>query len=167
MELFKQTYRPAILSKTIEDFAVFGLKDQIEQDDNCANIYHKSLLYLVSNAFENRVHIPLIQPDGEPILGMEKFVNKDKAIAALFKNTNAEWVLSPNDEPLGSRRASTARHHGGFDDDVATLRATLARIVGTKTNAAAPKIPAHEESEKSLQGRLGRIASASSLTLEL
>ena len=100
MELFKQTYRPAILSKTIEDFAVFGLKDQIEQDDNCANIYHKSLLYLVSNAFENRVHIPLIQPDGEPILGMEKFVNKDKAIAALFKNTNAEWVPSPNDEPL-------------------------------------------------------------------
>lgn len=167
MELFQQTYRPAILSKAIEDFAIFGLKDQVEQDDNCANIYNKSLLYLVSNAFENRVHIPLIQPDGEPILGMAKFVDRDKAIAALFKNGNAEWIPSPNDEPLGSRRASTARHHGDFDDDRATLRATLARIVGAKTNTGAPKVTAHEQSEKSLQGRLGRIASASSLPLKL
>jgi Papain family cysteine protease len=167
VELFKQTYRPAILSKAIEDFAVFGLKDQIEQDDNCANIYHKSLLYLVSNAFEDRVHIPLLQPDGEPILGMAKFLKKDKAVAALFKNRNAEWIPSPNDEPLGSRSASTARHHGGFDDDTATLRATFARIAGTKTDSAAPRINPHEQSEKSLQGRLGRLASASSLSLEL
>jgi hypothetical protein len=167
MELFKQTYRPAILSQVIEDFAIFGLKDQIEQDDNCANIYHKSLLYLVSNAFQNRVHIPLLQPDGEPILGMAKFVAQDKAVAGLFQNGNATWIPSPNDEPLGSPRASTAAHHGAFDDDRATLRATFARIVGSKTNVAAPRVRAHEQSEKSLQSRLGRIASASKLSLEL
>ena len=167
MELFKQTYQPAIESKGIEDFALFTLKDQIEQDDNCANIYHKSLLYLVSNAFENRVHVPLLRPDGEPILGMAKFVGKDATVRAVFRKRNAEWILSPNDEPVGSRRASTARHHGGFDEDTATLRATLARIVGTKTDSAAPEIARREHSEKSLQGRLGRIASASSLSIEL
>ena len=32
----------------IKQFAIFTLTDRAEQDDDCANIYHKSLLYLVS-----------------------------------------------------------------------------------------------------------------------
>ncbi len=47
---------------------MFTLTDKAEQDDNCVNIYNKSLLYLVSNAFEDKQHIPLIS-DGEPLLG--------------------------------------------------------------------------------------------------
>ena len=41
-------------------------------------------------------------------------------------------MRSPNQEPDGSPRRSTARHHGDFDDDLPTLQATLARILGRK-----------------------------------
>jgi hypothetical protein len=39
------------------------------------------------------------------------------------------WIQAPNTEPAGSPNASGARHHGDFDSDAATLRATLARIL--------------------------------------
>ena len=80
VEYFNQYYADALQSGSILDFTLFTLTDKAEQDDNCAGIYHKSLLYLVSNAFEKRFRIPLVQPDGEPILGMEKFIRKDKAL---------------------------------------------------------------------------------------
>jgi len=136
VDLFKQTYLPALNAKGIKRFALFTLTDQVEQDDNCANIYHKSLLYLVSDAFEKRVRIPLFQTDGEPILGMEKFVRGDPELDMLFKNGKADWVRSPNTAEDGSPIHSTARHHGDFDDDKPTVLATLARILGQGTAQA-------------------------------
>ncbi|MFC4310182.1 C1 family peptidase [Steroidobacter flavus] len=129
VELFKQHYLPAIKKKRIKRFALFALSDKSEQDDNCANIYHKSLLYLVSHAFEDKPRIPLFR-DGVPILGMEKFLRKDAELMALFKGDNASLVISPNNKPLNSIDASTSLHHGDFDDDSATVRATLRRILG-------------------------------------
>jgi hypothetical protein len=154
---------PAIAAGAIKDFGLFTLKDQIEQDDNCANIYHKSLLYLVSNAFEARFRIPLIRPDGEPIFGMEKFIRKEPAISSLFTRSNAEWILTPNNEPRGSKRESTARHHGDFDNDDATLRATLTRILGQKTGATGPQLIKHLEGANSIQRKLSGIAAASAM----
>lgn len=136
VDLFKQTYLPALNAKGIKRFALFTLTDQVEQDDNCANIYHKSLLYLVSDAFEQRVRIPVFQKDGEPILGMEKFIRADAELDMLFKNGKAEWVRSPNTAEDGSPVHSTARHHGDFDDDKPTVLATLARILGRGTAQA-------------------------------
>lgn len=130
VDLFKQTYLPALNAKGIKRFTLFTLTDQVEQDDNCASIYHKSLLYLVSDAFEERVRIPVFRKDGEPILGMEKFIRNDAELAALFKNGKADWVRSPNTAEDGSPAHSTARHHGDFDDDKPTVLATLARILG-------------------------------------
>jgi hypothetical protein len=112
----------------IERFALFTLTDKAEKDDHCANIYHKSLLYLVSNAFEEKPRIPLIR-DGEPILGMEKFIRADSALANLFKLPSANWILTPNSAPENSKDSSRASCHGDFDDDKYTLRATLARIL--------------------------------------
>ncbi|WCL54735.1 C1 family peptidase [Gimibacter soli] len=132
--LFKKHYLPAIDSGKIERFTLFTLTDQTEQNDNCAKIYNKSLLYLVSNAFEERFRIPIFRPDGEAILGMEKFVEKDKAIKALFKGKKAvhEWIRSPAGLPEGDPYASEAQHHGDFDDDRFTVKATLARILAAK-----------------------------------
>jgi hypothetical protein len=163
VDLFKETYMPAVASGAIKDFGLFTLKDQIEQDDNCANIYHKSLLYLVSNAFEDRFRIPLIRPDGEPILGMEKFIRKDSAVSALFTKTNAEWILTPNNEPNGSSKASNARHHGDFDNDDATLRALLARLLGQKAGTGAPQVTRHLETARVIQSKLSGIAAASTM----
>jgi hypothetical protein len=128
--LFKESYLPAIDQGLIDRFALFTLTDKAEQDDNCANIYHKSLLYLVSNAFEETAKIPLIHPEGEPILGMQKCVNDDAAVKSIFKQKKADWILSPNTHTVGSADASQSMHHGDFDDDEATVRATLARILG-------------------------------------
>src|SRR5581483_2688285 len=76
-QLFKQSYLPVLAAGGIKKLALFTLTDKAEQDDNCAEIYHKSLLYLVSNAFEDHAHIPAIR-DGEPILGMQKFIEDER-----------------------------------------------------------------------------------------
>jgi len=136
IDLFNETYRPLVMDRSIDRFALFTLTDEVEQDDNCGGIYHKSLLYLVSNAFEKHFHMPGFPKKygGEPILGMEKWVKLPAAEGGLaeFFGKRAEWVRSPNQEPEGSPKRSTARHHGDFDDDTPTLQATLARILAQK-----------------------------------
>src|SRR5207244_3948976 len=68
-DLFRETYYPAINAKDIGRYTQYSLDDQAEQGDNCAHIYNKSLLYLVSHAFEAAARIPGFR-DGTPILGM-------------------------------------------------------------------------------------------------
>lgn len=135
VELFRQYYLPAIQSGAIQNFALYTLTEDAEQDDTCASLYHKSLLYLVSNAFEAKPRIPLLR-DGVPLLGMEKFIREDPVLTQLFKSKSSQWVLSPNDAPETSANASRASHHGDFDDDKATLRSTLARILGARQSSA-------------------------------
>lgn len=128
VKLFKAAYLPAIQDGKIKRFALFTLTDEAEQDDHCAHIYHKSLLYLVSNAFEAEPRIPLFR-DGEALLGMEKFINADQELRGLFGTKKADWVRAPNTFPEDSQDRSTARHHGDFDDDKPTVNATLVRIL--------------------------------------
>jgi len=143
VQVFKQSYLPAIKKGAIGRFALFTLSDKAEQDDNCGKVYNKSLLYLVSNAFEEKARIPLFR-DGWPILGMEKFLVQDKELAALWKRPDAEWILAPNGDSGQPTRWSTARHHGDFDDDEATVKATLARICDAASVAGAiPFAPSH------------------------
>jgi hypothetical protein len=130
MALFEDDYLPAIERAEIERFVLYTLTDRAEQDDNCANIYHKSLLYLVSNAFEATERIPMIRNDGTPVLGMEKFAARSSALAALFRSERAVWIKAPNDEVEGRPGASGAKHHGDFDDDKPTLLALLNRLTG-------------------------------------
>lgn len=127
IELFKKAYLPAIKSKAIEEFDLYTLDDATEQDDDCAQIYHKSLLYLVSNAFEKSPHIPAIRP-GIPLLGLAKDV--DASQASIFDGDRLRWLLAPGG-------ASDARHHGDFDNDKATLMSTLQRILGTSVSRVA------------------------------
>jgi len=116
---FRETYLPAIKSGMLERFSLYTLTDEAERGDQCANIYRKSLLYLVSNALEERFE--------EPILGMEKFVEGDKDLVKLFAKGKARWVKAPDTthEPGDSK----ARRHGDFDDDQPTLVSTLAQIL--------------------------------------
>jgi hypothetical protein len=126
MEFYREQYLPAIRGGSIKQFAVFTLTDRAEQADDCANIYHKSLLYLVSNAFEKELRKPWFRNGGgEPLLGMETFLN-----SLPERDRPKEWVLSPNGVPEGGPGAARSTTHGDFDDDPATLKATLARILG-------------------------------------
>jgi hypothetical protein len=127
MELFKEAYLPAINKNDIEKFTLFTLTDKAEQGDQCGKIYNKSLLYLVSNAFEKEQRIPLFR-DGVPILGMDKFIKKDKEMQKLF-DKRADHVLAPNSSEHDAHAHSTCNCHGGFDDDKTTVRSTLSRIL--------------------------------------
>jgi hypothetical protein len=163
MDLFHAAYRPAIESGKVRKFSLFTLKDGAERDDECVGIYNKSLLYLVSNAFEEKSG--LFWAEGAPLLGMEKFILQDKAFkipsekevksanpAALpiFGLPSAQWIRSPNGLPAGNADASDARHHGGFNACEATVKATLARILGKNS---APVAMTFSPSRAALKGK--------------
>jgi hypothetical protein len=133
--LFEQRYLPALEEGRLGRLALYTLTDEAECADHCARIYNKSLLYLVSNAFENRPRIPLLRPDGEPILGMHKFAKENRTIARLARAGRLEWIIAPNALAVGTTGASGANTHGSFDDDQATVQGTLARIRGSATLA--------------------------------
>lgn len=130
MALFENGYQTAIEDGRIGRFALYTLTDQAERDDNCARIYNKSLLYMVSNAFEARARIPLIRPDGVPLLGMARFVQQHEGLTRLIKKGKATWIQSPNSLTPGAPGSSASTAHGGFDDDKATVSSTLAFILG-------------------------------------
>lgn len=127
VDLYRADYLPSIRDGMIKHFAVFTLTDKAERDDTCANIYHKSLLYLVSHAFEASLQkAPFFtEREGVPILGMAKFIS-----ALPPAQRSWDWVRAPNANAAGQRDASAAKAHGAFDDDAATLRATMARVLG-------------------------------------
>jgi hypothetical protein len=136
---FKQHYLPLLkgASRAIREFALYTLNDSAERDDHCAHIYNKSLLYLVSNALEQEYHPLKWGWSGAPLLGMEKFIRADSDIHGLFNNQSATWILAPNSE-TASQKASKSTSHGGFDDDKATVKGTLDRIIGSTKSSAAP-----------------------------
>lgn len=132
MALFESHYAPALQSGQLEHMNLFTLSDKCELDDHCARIYNKSLLYLVSNAFERRPRVPIFRPEGESILGMAKFLNSNTTAKSLIKSGKLDWIVAPNSLPVGDAGASGSISHGGFEDDEATVAATMARILGTK-----------------------------------
>jgi hypothetical protein len=139
MSLFKEAYYPLLKNAQIERFSIFTLTDKAEKDDNCLDIYNKSVLYLVSNAFEDKPRIPSIR-DGVPILGMEKFIQEDAEIKELFKKKTFNWILAPNTNGQdGSLLKSDAQSHISFDDNETTLRALLCNILSIeKTDVKFP-----------------------------
>lgn len=150
--LFRESWLPALAG--ISRFAVFALDDRSEQNDNCAGIYNKSLLYLVSNAFEASMRVPLVHPQGEPILGMQKFVEADAELQALFASGQAEWILAPNKAPDNSPTASRATRHGDFDDDTATVEATLARILDQASTTSSLSFAPSGQSRRTMRRRI-------------
>lgn len=137
MDLFKQAYLPAVREQAIGRLALFALSDKAEQDDHVARIYNKSLLYLVSRAFEATRF-----GEGVPLAGMEKWLARDTAVREVFTGGLADLVFSPNDAPTGAANAARATEHGGFDDDAATVQATLARILAA--SPAKKALPAQD-----------------------
>ncbi len=120
-DLFKEKVLPAV-GDGVRRLTVFNMTDDTEQDDTVGPVYHKSLLYLVSEAFETR--------KATPLLGMEKFLTGDPAIKGKLKKRvfeNDKSVVYSVGGPA-VRLASNSDTHGGFDNDEDTLNSTL-RIV--------------------------------------
>jgi pimeloyl-ACP methyl ester carboxylesterase len=113
---FDELVVPYFDQKSIKRFCQFQLDDLHELGDNCLTLYQKSLLYLVSNAFEGERKTP--------ILGMEVFAEQ-----APKKRTGMEWdvIVAPNTAKDVIEK-SQAQRHGDFDNDPDTMLAILTRI---------------------------------------
>ena len=129
IELFRTNIRPH-LEQGIERLTIFNLTDETEQNDSVASVYHKSLLYLVSQALEIR---PKNSKAGTPLLGMEAFVTRDPALKrALGKRAfeSDKAVAYSIGGPAKIKLTSQSTTHGGFDNDEETLNSTLRIIRG-------------------------------------
>ncbi len=135
LDLFDTAYRPLLESGKIGSFDLYTLDDRTERDDHCANIYHKSLLYLVSAAFEAQPRIPW-RPNrqGTPLLGLTRDVERHLD-EAFWTAGNRRWFLAPGVPE------SKASHHGDFDNDPVTRLTTLRRICGDIAVAAPAAVP--------------------------
>ena len=136
-DLFKERVVPLVKGKQCPQPTVYLLSDVGERDDTVGP-YGKSLLYLVSNAFEGRRE--------SPILGMQRFVtsdspdpNKELVDKELEQFLAAEVAKGlPSLIVAGAARAnvkvspnlSRSESHGGFDNDESTLNSVLYRILG-------------------------------------
>ncbi|WP_201289089.1 hypothetical protein [Luteimonas cellulosilyticus] len=151
MTLFEQTFAPALAEGRIGHGALFTLTDRAEQDDHCARVYNKSLLYLVAHAFEEKARswVRADQRHGTPLLGMARFIEANGGIRDLLATGRLDWIQAPVPEPPAhAANGSTATTHGAFDDDPDTLQATLCRILGERSTGAPVRI---HRSESGLQ----------------
>jgi hypothetical protein len=127
VELFKKAVMPVVKKGNCPHPELFVLSDQAERDDTVGP-YGKSLLYLVSNAFEGR--------RGTPILGMQRYVTKvgGKQDPALDPEVEAfldGHVIVAN-AGTTNYPGSGSETHGGFDNDAATMNTVISRILGGK-----------------------------------
>lgn len=123
-DLFKEKILPHV-GIGIERLTIFNLTDKSERDDSVGSVYHKSLLYLVSEAFEAK--------RGTPLLGMEKFLADEPRIKRKLGRSvdaNDKAVVYSVGGPAAVKLASQSTTHGGFDNDENTLNAALRIIRG-------------------------------------
>lgn len=143
-------YGKALARKQIANMHVDLLSDDNERDD-AVGIYGKSLLYLVSRAFED--------PRKTPLLGLQKCWTKRRALKDIkdelaidFAEAAAtdirDWMAVVDQFKVKSaivtdRQVVTKRPpkqdpirikavHGSFDNDVDVVNATLTRMLGAK-----------------------------------
>ncbi|HEX5706677.1 MAG TPA: C1 family peptidase [Pyrinomonadaceae bacterium] len=130
VELFKKEIMPFVKSGKCPHPSLYILSDVGERDDDVGP-YGKSLLYLVSNAFEGARETPLV--------GMERFVSDagqdgarymDAELGRFFKKKTGGFpslvVAGEGAGPLSTSRSDT---HGGFDNDEWTLNSILRRVL--------------------------------------
>jgi pimeloyl-ACP methyl ester carboxylesterase len=113
LDLFGSHFLPH-LGKVVGGMQVFNLSAKLELADNVALVYRKSLLYLVSRAFEEEQEAPL--------LGMRIYSKEIDPPAGV----DLDFIYSRKRRGKKSRSTS----HGGFDNDHYTLNSVLQRVLG-------------------------------------
>ncbi len=131
-DLFKQLVAPLVgAGKGAGELTMYTMRRDYERDDDCAKIYRKSLLYLVSAACE--------VDTGAAILGLEDSLRADAALAGFFglggAAGKAEVVWSKSAAVEG-RSATQAVHHGDFDNDGPTMESVARRVIGLDDTTA-------------------------------
>lgn len=120
VSLYNQCIYPALRARLVERLHHFYLDDAAERRDNVAQVYRKSLLYLVSRSYQQRGAVV-------PLMGMETHLDKlhDTGIKRRVSHFNTR----------DHRDKTRASSHLDFDDDTTTLNAMLRIIVGPDPKA--------------------------------
>jgi hypothetical protein len=95
---------------TVKSLVHYFLDDDTEQNDNVGLVYRKSLLYLVSRAFQDKSEVV-------PLVGMQNHWRGQTHARVTSFNTR------DNPDRTGSRT------HGGFDHDLPTMNQILKVIL--------------------------------------
>ena len=122
VDLYNERYLPVLTNKTnlrLGKLDVLNLSKRLERDDNVARIYRKSLLHLVSRAFER-------SDKPQALLGMEKFADE-------VDPAGGKTRLVFSDGTSGN--VTHSRSHGGFDNDVTTMNHVLRTVLGKMPSA--------------------------------
>jgi hypothetical protein len=137
IDLFKQMLLQPIIAQQIKSFAMFTMDEEAERDDDCVaplgiTLYGKSLLYLVSRAFETKRKTP--------ILGLEEMLNHDAEIMERFDpatpNRSRLELAYARGKP--QNEATQAKQHGCFDNDAATMASVFKTVTGALPNRPFP-----------------------------
>jgi len=122
LDLFSSGMQPYLKAPVgsfrIAEMALYNLNDELERDDKVTAAYNKSLLYLVSRAFEEDLPAR--------ILGMEKY-------SKLIERRNLSRLsvhYSKGNVP--GARVTASESHGGFDNDPLTMNHILRRVLKKK-----------------------------------
>jgi pimeloyl-ACP methyl ester carboxylesterase len=129
---YKALVVPRVEERSCPLPTIYNLSDAAERADTVGP-YAKSLLYLVSNAFEGQ--------RGTPLLGMTRYLVADEQgcrddVDAPLARMHAKKVDNRPSLVITGGKASTGSFsqsttHGGFDADVATMNSVLQRILGS------------------------------------
>ena len=135
VDLFTEQMQPFLKAPypgfRISEMTIYNLIDELEQDDRVTLAYNKSLLYLVSRAFEEQTPAH--------ILGMENF----SETVGRRKLPRLTIRYSKGDVP--GARVTASASHGGFDNDPLTMNHILNRVL-----RSVDKEPVREFSRESL-----------------
>lgn len=117
--------------KGIDALTMYTMNKSLELEDR-AGPYKKSLLYLVSRAFE--------QDQPTPILGLEESIRQEAGLLRFFGLAGhqkvADVIFSRTDPAAPASARSTATGHGGFDDDGPTMTSVARRILHAADDAS-------------------------------
>ncbi len=125
-DLFKTRLKALIGSgRSITSLTMYTMLDELEQRDDSTKPYGKSLLYLVSGAFEEEVPTT--------ILGLQKSLKQDVQLIRLFglagTEKAADIVFSRTTDGAPRNARSQSVTHGGFDNDIATMTSVARRVL--------------------------------------
>lgn len=117
MAFYREYLESALGANGVRHLTHYLLDDEAEKDDSVAFIYGKSLLYLVSNAYQSKREVV-------PIMGMEKY----------WQDYTHDRVTTFNTRDHPDRTRSTT--HGGFDNDPVTMNRALRTLLGGQGSRA-------------------------------
>ena len=110
MDFYRSHLRASLAATKVKALTHYYLDDSTEKDDTVAFIYGKSLLYLVSRAYQSKQNVV-------PIMGMDRYWGDESHNRVTSYNTR--------DNPDRTRSKS----HGGFDNDLVTMNQALSVIL--------------------------------------